>query len=167
MEECSGFRVILRGIYLCFFVYIIMKKHILKQENHKENRLSTLFDVNKRFCFGGEGGIRTLDELLTHTRVPVVRHKPGQATSPVYYFKYVSPYLSDYNIIAHHSALVNTFSKNFLFFSVISINFTQMPTNVLSFNSILKSLHLICFLNIIIEIFRIVETFSPVYLFIL
>jgi len=26
---------------------------------------------------GGEGGIRTLDELLTHTRVPVVRHKPG------------------------------------------------------------------------------------------
>ena len=27
--------------------------------------------------FGGEGGIRTLDELLTHTRVPVVRHKPG------------------------------------------------------------------------------------------
>ena len=30
-----------------------------------------------RFLFGGEGGIRTLDELLTHTRVPVVRHKPG------------------------------------------------------------------------------------------
>jgi len=27
--------------------------------------------------YGGEGGIRTLDELLTHTRVPVVRHKPG------------------------------------------------------------------------------------------
>ncbi len=26
---------------------------------------------------GGEGGIRTLDELSTHTRVPVVRHKPG------------------------------------------------------------------------------------------
>ena len=25
---------------------------------------------------GGEGGIRTLDELSTHTRVPVVRHKP-------------------------------------------------------------------------------------------
>ena len=28
-------------------------------------------------CTGGEGGIRTLDELSTHTRVPVVRHKPG------------------------------------------------------------------------------------------
>ena len=27
--------------------------------------------------YGGEGGIRTLDELLTHTLVPVVRHKPG------------------------------------------------------------------------------------------
>ncbi len=38
---------------------------------------------NKSSCkkltgaIGGEGGIRTLDALLTHTRVPVVRHKPG------------------------------------------------------------------------------------------
>ena len=30
-----------------------------------------------RYKYGGEGGIRTLDELSTHTRVPVVRHKPG------------------------------------------------------------------------------------------
>ena len=90
MEECSGFRVILRGIYLCFFVYIIMKKHILKQKKHKENRLSTLFDVNKRFCFGGEGGIRTLDELLTHTRVPVARQ---QFEDVLLLFRFISPYL--------------------------------------------------------------------------
>ena len=39
-----------------------------------ENGLSTKL---KPFISGGEGGIRTLDALLTHTRVPVVRHKPG------------------------------------------------------------------------------------------
>ena len=35
------------------------------------------FAQYRTFTFYGEGGIRTLDELLTHTRVPVVRHKPG------------------------------------------------------------------------------------------
>ena len=29
--------------------------------------------ANSGFMFGGEGGIRTLDELSTHTRVPVVQ----------------------------------------------------------------------------------------------
>ena len=32
--------------------------------------------------FGGEGGIRTLERLLTVTRFPIVRARPGYATSP-------------------------------------------------------------------------------------
>jgi len=67
-----------------------MKNHILKRQKHKENRLSTLFDVNKRFCFGGEGGIRTLDELLTHTRVPVARQ---QFEDVLLLFRFILPYL--------------------------------------------------------------------------
>ena len=35
-----------------------------------------------RFLFGGEGGIRTLDTLVGYTRFPIVRARPGYATSP-------------------------------------------------------------------------------------
>ena len=45
-----------------FFTFLIIKK--------EPTQRLVLF-------LGGEGGIRTLDELLTHTRVPVVRHKPS------------------------------------------------------------------------------------------
>ena len=39
--------------------------------------------VNSRLTgFGGEGGIRTLETLLGFTRFPVVRARPGYATSP-------------------------------------------------------------------------------------
>ena len=39
--------------------------------------------VDKRGIFrGGEGGIRTLERLLTVTRFPIVRARPGYATSP-------------------------------------------------------------------------------------
>ena len=41
---------------------------------------NTLYSASAEYSVlssGGEGGIRTLDALLTHTRVPVVRHKPG------------------------------------------------------------------------------------------
>ena len=34
------------------------------------------------FLYGGEGGIRTLEPLLTVTRFPIVRARPGYATSP-------------------------------------------------------------------------------------
>ena len=52
-------------------------------EDIEHNRVKIVYTKENHrkyggFCsFGGEGGIRTLDELLTHTRVPVVRHKPG------------------------------------------------------------------------------------------
>ena len=48
------------------------KTRLFEQKIKNANFVSKL-----AFLFGGEGGIRTLDELLTHTRVPVVRHKPG------------------------------------------------------------------------------------------
>lgn len=55
---------------LFFLVYKNNRvKIVYKKENH---RIYGGF-----LMLGGEGGIRTLDELLTHTRVPVVRHKPG------------------------------------------------------------------------------------------
>ena len=50
---------------------------------YKNNRVKTVYkkENHRKYggfrMLGGEGGIRTLDELLTHTRVPVVRHKPG------------------------------------------------------------------------------------------
>lgn len=49
------------------------------QEELSGSEKGTKNPVNEAFTgsFGGEGGIRTLDELSTHTRVPVVRHKPG------------------------------------------------------------------------------------------
>ena len=47
------------------------------------------FEQNKRsttlvmlLLFGGEGGIRTLETLLGFIRFPVVRARPGYATSP-------------------------------------------------------------------------------------
>ena len=42
-----------------------------------QKKKSSLNEMFKLLLLGGEGGIRTLDALLTHTRVPVVRHKPG------------------------------------------------------------------------------------------
>ena len=39
---------------------------------------------------GGEGGIRTLDELLTHTRVPVTRQ---QFEDVLLLFRFILPYL--------------------------------------------------------------------------
>ena len=55
------------------------------QKNPQDYYHNSSADIiqNKSSCkdlagaIGGEGGIRTLDALLTHTRVPVVRHKPG------------------------------------------------------------------------------------------
>ena len=35
-----------------------------------------------RWTYGGEGGIRTLDTLMGYTRFPIVRARPGYATSP-------------------------------------------------------------------------------------
>ena len=53
----------------CSAVYYVCMEE--NTENKKPCKLTFT-----RLC-GGEGGIRTLDVLLTHTRVPVVRHKPG------------------------------------------------------------------------------------------
>ncbi len=53
----------------------------------RNQRRYTVFDIKKNatiflsiiaFRCGGQGGIRTLDTLLTYTRVPVVRLRPAQ-----------------------------------------------------------------------------------------
>ena len=59
----------LRRLFFCLVYKNNRVKIVYKKENH---RIYGGFRM-----LGGEGGIRTLDELLTHTRVPVVRHKPG------------------------------------------------------------------------------------------
>ncbi len=59
----------LRRLFFCLVYKNNRVKIVYKKENH---RIYGGF-----LMLGGEGGIRTLDELLTHTRVPVVRHKPG------------------------------------------------------------------------------------------
>ena len=59
----------LRRLIFCLVYKNNRVKIVYKKENH---RIYGGF-----LMLGGEGGIRTLDELLTHTRVPVVRHKPG------------------------------------------------------------------------------------------
>ena len=59
----------LRRLIFCLVYKNNRVKIVYKKENH---RIYGGFRM-----LGGEGGIRTLDELLTHTRVPVVRHKPG------------------------------------------------------------------------------------------
>ena len=38
--------------------------------------------IELRWTYGGEGGIRTLDTLVGYTRFPIVRARPGYATSP-------------------------------------------------------------------------------------
>ena len=55
-----------------FFILCDMQAKVRAQK-----KKSSLNDMFKLLLLGGEGGIRTLDALLTHTRVPVVRHKPG------------------------------------------------------------------------------------------
>ena len=60
------------GLRRLFFVLVYKNnrvKIVYKKESHRK--------YGGFRMLGGEGGIRTLDELLTHTRVPVVRHKPG------------------------------------------------------------------------------------------
>ncbi len=48
----------------------------------KAKKYCTLI-LSKLACnYGGEGGIRTLEPLLTVTRFPIVRARPGYATSP-------------------------------------------------------------------------------------
>lgn len=59
----------LRRLFFCLVYKNNRVKIVYIKENH---RIYGGFRM-----LGGEGGIRTLDELLTHTRVPVVRHKPG------------------------------------------------------------------------------------------
>ena len=59
----------LRRLFFCLVYKNNRVKIVYKKENH---RIYGGF-----LLLGGEGGIRTLDELLTHTRVPVVRHKAG------------------------------------------------------------------------------------------
>ena len=51
--------------------------YILYAGKSAVTKKSSLNNMFKLLLLGGEGGIRTLDALLTHTRVPVVRHKPG------------------------------------------------------------------------------------------
>ena len=75
--------------------------------------------------FGGEGGIRTLDELLTHTRVPVVR------------LCLINPIKQGFIILIRHFYDTCTgFSQNFIFLQTvnkaeknysISGNITQIP----------------------------------------
>ena len=43
---------------------------------------STVILSELRWTYGGEGGIRTLDTLMGYTRFPIVRARPGYATSP-------------------------------------------------------------------------------------
>ena len=43
---------------------------------------STVIPSELRWTHGGEGGIRTLDTLMGYTRFPIVRARPGYATSP-------------------------------------------------------------------------------------
>ena len=45
------------------------------------------------FSNGGEGGIRTLEPLLTVTRFPIVRARPGYATSPDGLLRFNSPFI--------------------------------------------------------------------------
>ena len=55
--------------------------------------------------FGGEGGIRTLERLLTVTRFPIVRARPNYATSP----RVCPGVCSSLDIIINSFALVNCF----------------------------------------------------------
>ncbi len=59
----------LRRLFFCLVYKNNRVKIVYKKGNHRK--------YGGFRMLGGEGGIRTLDELLTHTRVPVVRHKPG------------------------------------------------------------------------------------------
>ena len=85
-----------------------------------EKKKNTIFSDGV-FC-GGEGGIRTLERLLTVTRFPIVRARPNYATSPhscstnrLYFIPAESV---SYCIVAHKKRIVkweNKKTTNFLF----------------------------------------------------
>ncbi len=78
LGRSSGLKISRRDIFLTSLtllgfeslIWIFLYKKITA---HKQ------FSKNKN---GGEGGIRTLETLLTPTRFPIVRARPGYATSP-------------------------------------------------------------------------------------
>ena len=65
---------------------------VLSQRQQKKSRPSKkgVIWVQGHAPAGGEGGIRTLDELLTHTRVPVARQ---QFEDVLLLFRFILPYL--------------------------------------------------------------------------
>ena len=72
------------------------------------------------FTFGGEGGIRTLELLLTVTRFPIVRARP--ATRLLQAVKWVRS-LERLAIILDLSSLVKVKMTIFLFFLKFLYNF--------------------------------------------
>ena len=65
---CDKIVIIRLVLWICDQIFIF--------NNNEKTTQNRDFPKIRGFRFGGEGGIRTLDELQTHTRVPVVRHKP-------------------------------------------------------------------------------------------
>ena len=69
-----------------------------------------------RLFFGGEGGIRTLEPLLTVTRFPIVRARPATRLLRVSEYLFA---LSLTAFILYHNGfnLSTVFFKNYIFFS--------------------------------------------------
>ena len=68
---------------------MVMETSLRARSPHGFESPFSCFEQNKRsttlvmlLLFGGEGGIRTLETLLGFIRFPVVRARPGYATSP-------------------------------------------------------------------------------------
>ena len=66
---------------------------------HKKEPILT----DELIFYGGEGGIRTLDTLMGYTRFPIVRARPGYATSP-----YLVSFIGTNVIIRRDTGNVNT-----------------------------------------------------------
>ena len=77
----------------------------------KSEEVKKFLGMNPRNFFGGEGGIRTRETLLTPTRFPVVRLRPAQPPlhTPV-------SLETSLFIILHGSRFVKHFLGIFLFF---------------------------------------------------
>ena len=72
----SGYIIKISEINRIGILYFDSRSKSVQNTTFPKKQKSLANAMFTRLC-GGEGGIRTLDELLTHTRVPVVRHKPG------------------------------------------------------------------------------------------
>ena len=85
---------------------------------HKRHHLTVM-----PFMFGGEGGIRTLEPLLTVTRFPIVRARPTTRLLQVVKYRRSLERLA---IIINLSALVKVQTTTFLSFLKILFDFVPL-----------------------------------------